>query len=162
MACKSAWFAAQVPIRFWAKVAKTDGCWEWQGTRTKDGYGQTKSNRVSVYTHRLSWEMAHGAIPPGMTINHTCDNPPCVRPDHLVLGTQQSNMVDMKRRGRASGGTVQGSRVGTARLTEATAAAIRAEYAQGTSKRALAQKYGVARPTIYKLLAGETWRHVEG
>jgi hypothetical protein len=100
-----------VEERFWEKVEKSDGCWEWKGGKVGDGvrektrYGRfatstTRGNVVLVLPHRFSWELHHGPIPKGLFVLHACDNPPCVRPDHLLLGTQTANMLDASNKGR--------------------------------------------------------------
>jgi len=89
--------------RFWPKVRKGDECWEWIGARGARGYGKmTAGPRGSghVRAHRVSWELAFGPVPDGLWVLHTCDNPPCVRPDHLWLGTRLDNMRDCARKGR--------------------------------------------------------------
>jgi hypothetical protein len=97
-----------VEERFWAKVKKSeepDGCWEWQGSRDKDGYGILCVNRKNVRAHRLIWELFNGTIPKGYCICHNCpngDNPSCVRLEHLFLGTYKDNAQDMVRKGRAN------------------------------------------------------------
>ncbi len=82
--------------RFWAKVHRTEKCWEWQGTRNTRGYG-IFGNRGA---HRVAYEFFYGLIPDGLVICHKCDNPPCVRPDHLFAGTRGDNFEDMIRKGR--------------------------------------------------------------
>jgi hypothetical protein len=77
--------------RFWSKIQKKTACLEWQGSRDKEGYGGFW-NGITQRAHRYSWELHHGPIPHGMSVLHTCDNPSCVRPDHLYLGTQLDNM----------------------------------------------------------------------
>lgn len=88
--------------RFWARVHRqNDGCWEWQGATLPTGYGRFfPTSDQSLYAHRYSFALANGAIPEGMQVCHRCDNPKCVRPDHLFLGTSHDNHMDMARKGR--------------------------------------------------------------
>ena len=88
--------------RFWANVRKSDGCWEWTAYRMKGGYGRIrKANGMPSLAHRFSWEIHFGPIPEGRHVCHHCDNPPCIRPDHLFLGTHRENHLDASRKGRA-------------------------------------------------------------
>lgn len=91
---------APVIKRFWPRVNKTRGCWIWTGARIADGYGQIWLNRKVIYTHRLSYELSFGKIPNGMNVLHDCDNPKCVRPSHLFLGTDLDNALDKASKGR--------------------------------------------------------------
>lgn len=91
--------------RFWSKVVKTDTCWIWigAGSTSKKGYGQirlpgAKGRQTSA--HRVSWILHRGEIPIGLDVLHKCDNPPCVNPDHLFLGTNQDNVNDKVSKGR--------------------------------------------------------------
>lgn len=88
--------------RLWARVEKGDGCWNWTGkAAAEDGYGLLQGpDRRLVRAHRLSWELANGPIPAGQWVLHRCDNPRCVRPDHLFLGTVVENVADMMAKGR--------------------------------------------------------------
>lgn len=95
--------------RFWKHVTKDgpNGCWVWGDSRTEFGYGLLVKERSSkTYrgkqktAHRLSWELHHGEVPDGLSVLHRCDNPPCVNPDHLFLGTHADNMRDMFEKGR--------------------------------------------------------------
>lgn len=85
--------------RFWAKVQKSEGCWEWVGARNADNYGLIKVRQRNFRAHRVSYALATGKTPE-LPILHSCDNPPCVRPDHLREGTQTENMQDAIDRGR--------------------------------------------------------------
>lgn len=95
-----------VSDRFWRRVRRgaDDECWEWAGARYPSGYGVMRLSRPvrrMIAAHRVSWALAHGALPPGgLDVCHHCDNPPCVNPAHLFLGTRSDNMRDMQRKGR--------------------------------------------------------------
>jgi hypothetical protein len=101
--------------RFWAKVEKMpDGCWVWQAARSVSGYGLLAPSggvRGDRRAHRVSWELHNGPIPAGLWVLHSCDNPPCVNPDHLFLGTRSDNMRDCASKGRLN------TQVGTGRWT---------------------------------------------
>ena len=86
--------------RFWAKVNKTENCWEWTASKLPGGNGIFKFNKKTDLVHRLSYELAFGNFDPTLCVLHKCDNPGCVKPDHLFLGTHQDNMTDKKKKGR--------------------------------------------------------------
>lgn len=88
--------------RFWGKVKKGEGCWEWQGSINTTGYGQIYlgAGRRRSVTHRVSYELAKGPIPDGLVVMHSCDNPRCVNPDHLSVGTHADNAADRDAKGR--------------------------------------------------------------
>ena len=86
--------------RFWAKVDKSGDCWLWTASKTKEGYGYFRFDGAMRKAHRMSWLLTNGEIPEGMLVCHTCDNPSCVNPKHLWLGTNRDNMDDMNAKGR--------------------------------------------------------------
>ena len=170
--------------RFWPKVQKSDGCWLWTGSKDARGYGRLKNPRTGatpLKAHRVSWEVHFGPIPDELWVLHSCDNPPCVNPAHLFLGTQADNMRDMVQKGRQGSlvhperlarGDRHGSRLHperlnpprgerhrSAKLTWAQVAEIRRLYAAGyITQQQLADQFGVALTTINPLLRGKTWR----
>jgi hypothetical protein len=156
--------------RFWVKVTRGKSCWVWKARRGRGGYGQFKVDRggkrwVTMPAHRFSWELAHGPIPDEMLVLHRCDNPPCVRPDHLYLGTHADNARDRDSQGRGRQCPpelhAKGERVGLSKLTEAAVRDIRARYAKGgISQQALADEYGVVQTIVSRVIRRETWRHV--
>jgi len=216
-------------VRFWLRVQKSDTCWEWTGARLK--YGLLSVKGRPRWAHRVSWVLTYGTIPPGLCVLHHCDNPPCVRPDHLFLGTTLENIADRDRKGRQARGdrsgvrlhpeclkyaddhwthqhperlirgdkhwthvmperlargdrsgprlhpellargdrsgartkpwTVRrGERVNTAKLTGADVRSILDGYATGETHSALAARFDVNPPAIWKIVHGRTWKHI--
>lgn len=148
--------------RFWRLVAKGDGCWTWLGTKTCGGYGkihvsgEARQSRRSAWAHRVSWELANGPIPGGLFVCHQCDNPSCVRPDHLFLGTNDDNMQDAKRKGR----NAKGERHGMAKLSDEDVREIRRRSAAGDTAAALGARFGVHPPAISRVLTGQRRKDV--
>ena len=101
--------------RFWAKVDKSGNCWNWAAGKRR-GYGRFVIKNKSKGAHRVSWEMANGKIPDGSLVCHSCDNPSCVNPDHLFLGTHATNNKDRDEKGRAV--YVRGDKHGNSKLNE--------------------------------------------
>jgi hypothetical protein len=102
--------------RFWEKVQQSDGCWEWTGWRTPKGYGALSVGGKKVRAHRFAYELCVGPIPPTLIICHHCDNPACVRPDHLFCGTYADNNRDMLQKGRGATGDRNGARTHPERM----------------------------------------------
>jgi predicted XRE-type DNA-binding protein len=151
-------FTANQSANFWRKVAKTDGCWIWNGCKVHDGYGQFGVNRKMTLTHRLSYMIHVGPIPEGLFVCHKCDNPPCCNPDHLWLGTKAQNMADCVKKNRNAKGESQGN----AKLTAEQVLEIRARYAtRNIFQRRLAKEYGVSQIEISRIIRGEKWSHIQ-
>jgi hypothetical protein len=146
--------------RFWGKARKTESCWVWTGKIHYRGYGVQPNRRGETYAHRLAWTLVNGPIPEGMIVMHKCDNPPCVRPDHLMLGTKGENSFDMKRKGRARGSYLGGRRNPAAKLTPEQVAEIRARVGGYGTGRPLAREFGVSPSTITAIKAGRLWKDV--
>lgn len=130
-----------------------DDCWEWSGGQNDKGYGKFFIDGQTVGAHRWAYIFTRGPIPDGELIRHTCDNPPCCNPSHLLAGTHEQNMQDAVDRDR----TTRGSRNGRARLTATQVREIRRRAAGGETQTALASEFGVHRNTVRSALAGETW-----
>jgi len=145
--------ARDLAERFWEKVRRSDGCWLWLGNRNADGYGQFKMPRGNARAHRVAYELVHGPIPAGQDILHTCDNPPCVRPDHLLAGTHLENMRDMVAKGRKN--PALGAHNGKSKLTAAQVEEIRFSP---LSRAELARRFGVSWTSVDHVRRGKNWK----
>ena len=158
--------------RFWAKVDRRGprDCWEWTGARLlRPGanYGRFWTGEREVKAHRFSYELFIGPIPEGLFVCHRCDNPPCVNPAHLWVGTHDDNMADKKAKGRNCYGPANGSRTHPERrprgegspvavLSDAAALAFFEAYCSGDGGQAkLAQSFGISRGTASNILLGK-------
>lgn len=137
------------------------GCVLWTGTLDKSGrgiiYSTCRPPQRLFQAHRLAWEFANGPIPEGMCICHKCDVPACVNPEHLFLGTQLDNILDMVSKNRQR----RGINTGNAKLNDDLVREIRARWAAGgVTKAQLAREYGVQFMTLSSVVRGHTWTHV--
>lgn len=137
-------------------VNSSTGCWEWMGQLSSDGYGRMSFNRKLYLAHRMSAKLflAFDLSSP-LKVLHKCDNPRCVNPEHLFIGTVADNMKDKQRKGRQ-----RGTRIGTAKLNEEKVVDIILSMRQGIPNRDIASQYGVTIDCIYKIKIGKNWRHV--
>jgi hypothetical protein len=169
--------------RFWSKVEKGPECWEWKAGASSHGYGGFKVAGQLLRAHRVAWELTYGPIPEGMVVCHRCDNPSCVRPDHLFIGTVADNNRDRSAKGRSAYGERNGStkywekqwqlRGGkpakpeydprgeanpNAKLTWLQVRRMRALYAQGKYKQTeLATIFGVNKAEVCLIVHGKIW-----
>lgn len=163
MADHSGVYGESVVSRFWEKADRSsgDGCWPWVGARNPDGYGSFGIGGRAVGAHRVAWEIENGRIPAGMHILHSCDNPQCVRPSHLSLGTHADNMADCKAKGR--GRVPIGENCVRAKLTADQVVEIYTRaLSDGQTWEQIAAEFGVARSTVGAIARGANWRHVTG
>lgn len=171
--CCDKWKVNHVVERFWSGVNKfghPKGCWIWTRYRDEDGYGHFNIHRKDILAHRFSW-MIHNSlpIPDGMLICHDCDNPPCVNPDHLFIGTHQDNRQDAVNKGRTAKGDksgmrlhpglLQGEKHGNAKLTTEQVIEIR-RLKHTLSSRQLSERHGVTQAYIRAIILGLSWKHI--
>ena len=153
--------------RFWDKVgAMGPGCWEWVGS-TRAGYGRFYLDRnTEVLAHRFSFQIHNGPVPKGMHVCHHCDNPPCVNPAHLFMGTPADNTRDAMRKGRLSDPprmSLPGEANPNSRLTERDVLEMRRLYAtEGRTLAALAEQFGVTLSAVGQVVTGKRWGHAPG
>jgi len=134
---------------------KENGCWVWSGTIMWRGYGTVVYKQRIIRAHRLSWEIHNGKIPEGMYVCHHCDNPPCVNPDHLFLGTPQDNVADMDKKGRRN--PRKGEELKISKLNKIKVIDI---FTSDLGRSELASMYSVSLTSILNIKNGNTWKHV--
>lgn len=159
-------YSPEAESRFWSKVQRGPGCWEWQGGRNWGGYGRFSVGGRETVAHRFAWMTTNGPVPSGMFVCHHCDNRRCVNPHHLFLGTAQDNMDDRDRKGRQASGSrngaytqpearVRGESHGRHKLTAQQVLDIRSRLNLGVSPTLLAREFGVATTSI-RLIGNRT------
>ncbi len=153
----------------------TPTCHHYTGVLSKKGYGYIntcdyssgKRKTINAFAHRIAHELAHGPIPNGLCVLHTCDVPCCVNPMHLTLGTNDDNIRDMMRKGRSSKGkkrpnaaVVRGEQHGEAKLNNNVVLTIRDMAASGVRGCDIAQQLGISRQTVSKIVLRQQWKHL--
>jgi hypothetical protein len=155
--------AEPIAARLAKYTDKTDTCWNWTGYRNHDGYGKLIVGTKQRFAHRLAWEVVNGAIPADMCVCHHCDNPACVNPSHLFLGTHRENMLDAYRKGRKAPAPTflqsgaKGERNAKSKLTADDVRTIRSS---SLSTADLAGTYGVSPESIRNAITRRTWGHI--
>jgi hypothetical protein len=136
---------------------KSGNCWEWTASK-RNGYGRIKVDKSMLSVHRLVYEMTNGKISKEMSVCHKCDNPSCVNPDHLFLGTHSDNMRDMVSKNRRDS---KGSKNGRSLLTEPSVRIIKKLLLEGFMlQKDIASKFNVSISTISGINQDKTWRHI--
>lgn len=151
--------------RFWSKADTSGSCWMWTGGRDKDGYGRFavsvgrfdgRQRQKHMRAHRLAYVLSKGAIPTGKLVLHSCDQPGCVNPDHLRVGTQKQNRADAVARGRVPSGMLHHS----AKLSRSDVIEIRKRRANGEKLQELADSFGITFGHVSAICKRQSWRHV--
>lgn len=153
---------------FWKKVIKTDSCWNWSGYKTSKGYGLFKVNGVQFLTHRFSLMLENklpiakkserGAL--GICVLHSCDNPSCVNPKHLRLGTHLENMQDARQRGRKWRGEFTGEKNKRSTISDAKAREIKRLLKLKILQKDISSQMNVPHYIISNIAVGRSWTHV--
>ncbi len=142
--------------RFWSKVQKTGHCWLWTASRNYNGYGNFSLDGKTFLAHRIAFFLSNGISLSELFVCHKCDNPACVNPEHLFLGTQRDNMQDSLKKGRKP--SYPGSKNGRAKLTETEVNEIRRLHLEGYTSTPLIRKFGVCKSQINNIVAGSQWK----
>jgi hypothetical protein len=137
---------------------KPSGCVEWDGYRMNMGYGELGFKGRKILAHRLSWVLHNGKPADGMEVCHKCDNPACVNPEHLFLGTHADNMRDCHAKGR--NGFCHGSKSGMAKTNEAAVLQILRLRSEGAETKELGRMFGLSIGALYQIFRGDTWNRV--
>ena len=143
--------------RFLPNVDRSGACWLWTGKRDVDGYGVFYFDGGDYRAHRVAYEFAFDQAPGSKCVCHRCDNPSCVRPDHLFLGTSEENTADRNAKGRQA----RGRSVPQSKLSDTQVIEIRRALSTGAKQVAIARAYGVSQALISSIKCGIAWRHVE-
>ena len=148
--------AEEIRTKFWVKVRKTRTCWLWTAYVNGDGYGKYRSTN---YAHRWAWVEYNGSIPNGLWVLHSCDNPRCVNPSHLFLGTPLDNAKDRDDKGRNN--APKGIAHGMSKLSEKQVIEIRTRAeTKEELQRTIAKDYGVGQYVVSQILLRKRWRHL--
>ena len=150
--------------RWEERVDKSGDCWLWTGAKTSHGYGQLRTGnpgRVEM-AHRLAWDFYRGPIPTGMNVLHRCDNPPCVNPDHLMVGSQSVNALDMVAKGRQRGGFGEYRHSGGAgwKLNSEIVLEIRRRAEGGESYASISRSFDLTAAMVSRIVRRLSWRRV--
>lgn len=154
---------------FWLKVhlqaGNEEDCWLWMNCKNKQGYGQFRWSRdtgecKAGKAHRFSYELHHGTIPEGLQVLHKCDNPSCVRPDHLFIGYNLDNIRDREAKGRGVLPRLRGEQCSWSKLSEKQCLEIRGWVELGFSQLSVAQRFGICQQHVSSIIQHRCWKHI--
>lgn len=150
--------------RLWNRVVVDNkGCWNWTGTKDTKGYGSIRFNKKGYWVHRFAWQLTYGEIPVSLMVCHRCDNPSCINPAHLFLGTAKDNSIDMMQKNRGGKGRfIRGHLPYNTKFTEEVIREIRSRYSkEAVTQTQLAQYYGTSQGHITNIVNGRAWSRVQ-
>ena len=151
--------AAPLKDRLYSRVSFNGECWDFTGPLNRSGYGVIGDNGKYYYTHRVSWEISNNKkIPKGMIVLHSCDNPSCINPAHLSLGTHQDNADDMCKKGRSH--KPKGEKNNNSKLKNEDVVDICKLLNNSVKKSDIAKKYSVSDSVIRNIEIGKVWAHI--
>lgn len=145
--------------RFWGKTKHADGCKEWTAYRDRNGYGRFRFNGENRLAHRIAYKLYYGIDPKELFVCHTCDNPSCIEPTHLFLGTQKDNMDDMRHKGREPSRVGQNN--GCSRLKDGEVAYIKKMLELGFLQKDIAEDFDVTQQLISRIKNNKAWSHID-
>lgn len=135
------------------------GCWEWQKGKSSAGYGAFSFKGKNIQAHRFAYEAFTGEIKEGLSVCHKCDNPPCVNPAHLFLGTHTDNMQDKFKKGRAN--MPVGEKIWTSKITRKDVLKIRKLYERKKhTQKMIAEEFGLSQSHVSFIILNKGWKHV--
>lgn len=142
--------------KFWSSKTESNGCWEWTKYKNSKGYGSLTFRKRAIRAHRLAWELTNGPIPEGVMVLHKCDNPSCINPDHLFLGTNDDNMKDCASKGRIRNNSYRGEKSNLVKLTAEKVLEIK-RLKGVKSQYEIARQFGVTQGCIGRIHRGLNW-----
>ena len=144
--------------RFWEKVDASGKCWEWTGHKSPEGYGGFWDGDEDITAHRFAYSLVYGVVPKGLCVCHHCDNPGCVKPSHLFMGTHSDNMVDSVAKGRSVDN--RGSKHGLSKLCENDVYEIRRLCSLGVEQKTVAKMWRTVPTNVSLIVNRERWKHI--
>lgn len=156
--CSGAYKSTQALNRFWSNVVKSEGCWNWIGGKDKDGYGKLQLYGASLRAHRFAYKLYKGHIDDTLMVLHTCDNPSCVREDHLYQGTNEDNVQDRIIRQRQQ--SQWGEANPAAKLSTEIVLEVRRLWASGVRQVDIGKLFDIDPKYISSIVNNKCWTHL--